>query len=108
MRKIAEVFVAEDLEKNYSKEEILEIYVNTIYFGDGYYGIYDASQGYYKKEPKDLTLYEATLLAGVPNAPSVYAPTINPDLAKSRQGKVIRSMVEYGYLTQEEADSISE
>ena len=54
-----------------------------------------------------MTLYEATLLAGVPNAPSVYAPTVNPDLAKNRQGKVIRSMVEYGYLTQEEADNIT-
>lgn len=105
-RKIAEIFVAIDLEKNYSKDDILEFYINTIYFGEGYYGIKEASNGYYKKEPKDLTLYEATILAGVPNAPSVYAPTINPDLAKSRQGKVIRSMVEYGYLSQEEAEQI--
>lgn len=105
-RKIAEVFLAFDLENNYSKDEILELYFNTIYFGEGYYGIKEASNGYYKKEPKDLTLYEATMLAGVPNAPSVYAPTVNPDLAKSRQGKVIRSMVEYGYLSQEEADKI--
>lgn len=107
-RKIAEIFVAIDLEKNYSKEDILEIYINTIYFGEGYYGIREASNGYYKKEPKDMNLYEATLLAGVPNAPSIYAPTINPDLAKSRQGKVIRSMVEYGYLSQEESDKIQE
>lgn len=105
-RKIAEVFLAFDLENNYSKDEILELYFNTIYFGEGYYGIKEASNGYYKKEPKDLTLYEATMLAGVPNAPSVYAPTVNPNLAKSRQGKVIRSMVEYGYLSQEEADKI--
>lgn len=107
-RKIAEIFVAMDLEKNYSKDDILEFYINTIYFGEGYYGIREASNGYYKKEPKDLNLYEATLLAGVPNAPSVYAPTINPDLAKNRQGKVIRSMVEYGYLSQEEAEKIQE
>lgn len=107
-RKIAEIFVAMDLEKNYSKDDILEFYINTIYFGEGYYGIREASNGYYKKEPKDLTLYEATLLAGVPNAPSVYAPTINPDLAKSRQGKVIRSMVEYGYLSEEEANKLQE
>lgn len=105
-RKIAEIFVAIDLEKQYSKDDILEFYINTIYFGEGYYGIREASNGYYKKEPKDLSLYEATLLAGVPNAPSVYAPTINPDLAKSRQGKVIRSMVEYGYLTEDEANKI--
>lgn len=105
-RKIAEILVAIDLEKNYSKDDILEFYMNTIYFGEGYYGIREASNGYYKKEPKDLTLSEATLLAGVPNAPSVYAPTINPNLAKSRQKKVIRSMVEYGYLSQEEANNI--
>lgn len=105
-RKIAEILVAIDLEKNYSKDDILEFYMNTIYFGEGYYGIREASNGYYKKEPKDLTLSEATLLAGVPNAPSVYAPTINPNLAKNRQKKVIRSMVEYGYLSQEEANSI--
>lgn len=107
-RKIAEVFVAIDLEKNYSKDDILEFYINTIYFGEGYYGIKEASNGYYKKEPKDLSLYEATLLAGVPNAPSVYAPTINPDLAKNRQGKVIYSMVEHGYLSEEEANKIQE
>lgn len=107
-RKIAEIFVAIDLEKQYSKDDILEFYINTIYFGEGYYGIREASNGYYKKEPKDLNLYEATLLAGVPNAPSVYAPTINPDLAKNRQGKVIRSMVEYGYLSEEEANNIKE
>ena len=56
----------------------------------------------------NLSLYEASMLAGIPNAPSVYAPTVNPDLAKSRQGKVIRSMVEYGYLSQEEADKLEE
>lgn len=107
-RKIAEVFLAFDLENNYSKDEILELYFNTIYFGEGYYGVKEAAKGYYEKEPKDLSLYEATLLAGVPNAPSVYAPTINPDLAKSRQGKVVRSMVEYGYLSQDEADKLKE
>ena len=105
-RKVAEIFVAIDLEKNYSKDEILEFYINTIYFGEGYYGIKEASTGYYKKEPKDMNLDEATMLAGVPNAPSVYAPTINPTLAKSRQGKVLRSMVEYGYISQEEADKV--
>lgn len=105
-RKIAEALVAFDLEKNYSKDNILEFYINTIYFGEGYYGIKEASNGYYKKEPKDMNLDEATMLAGVPNAPSVYAPTINPDLAKSRQNKVIRSMVEYGYLSQEEANKV--
>ncbi len=106
VRKVAEIFAAFDLEKNYTKNEIFELYVNTSYFGDGYYGIYDASQGYYKKTPKDLNLDEASMLAGVPNAPSVYAPTINPSLAKKRQYHVINKMLEYGYITKDEALSI--
>ena len=105
-RKLGEIFAAYDLEKNYSKNEIFELYVNTSYFGDGYYGIYDASMGYYNKLPKDLTLDEASMLAGVPNAPSVYAPTVNPDLAKKRQYHVINKMLEYGYITKDEALSI--
>ena len=105
-RKLGEVLAAFDLEKNYTKNEILAIYVNTCYFGDGYYGIYDASMGYYNKEPKDLTLNEASMLAGVPNAPSVYAPTVNPDLAKKRQEHVLERMVENGYITQEQANAI--
>lgn len=105
-RKIAEIFVGFDLEKNYSKDEIFEFYMNTIYFGDGYYGIKEASNGYLNKEPINMNLYECTMLAGVPNAPSVYAPTVNPELTKKRQEKVISSMVEYGYLTKEQADNI--
>lgn len=76
-RKVAEFLIGRDLEKKYNKDEILELYVNTIYFGDGYYGIQEASKGYFNKDAKDLTLYEATMLAGVPNAPSLYAPTVN-------------------------------
>ena len=105
-RKSAELILSYYLEKNYSKEEIFELYVNTIYYGNGYYGIKEASNGYLNKEPKDLTLDEATMLAGIPNAPSVYAPTANMDLCKKRQAKVIRSMVKYGYITQDEADKI--
>ena len=105
-RKIAELLVGIDLEKNYSKDEILEIYINTIYFGDGYYGIKEACKGYLNKSPSDITLSEATMLAGVPNAPSVYAPTKNIELTQSRQKKVISTMVECGYLSQEEADEI--
>ncbi len=105
-RKLAEIFAAYDLEKNYSKQEIFELYVNTSYFGDGYYGIYDASMGYYNKSPKDLNLDEASMLAGVPNAPSVYAPTVNPSLAKKRQAHVLNKMLEYGYISGSEANSI--
>lgn len=105
-RKSAEFILSYHLEKNYSKEEIFELYVNTIYYGNGYYGIKEASNGYLNKEPKDLTLDEATMLAGIPNAPSVYAPTANMDLCKKRQAKVIRSMVKYRYISQDEADKI--
>ncbi len=105
VRKMGEIFAAFDLEKNYSKNEILALYVNTAYFGDGYYGIYDASMGYYKKDPKDLTLAEASMLAGVPNAPSAYAPTVNIELAKKRQKHVLNKMVEYGYISEDEANN---
>lgn len=107
-RKIAEVFVSIDLEKNYSKEEILELYVNIIYFGNGYYGIKDACKGYLNKEPKDMTLAEVTMMAGIPNAPSVYAPNVNKDLCKKRQKKVISSMLDCDYITKDEADRIDQ
>lgn len=105
-RKVAEFLIGRDLEKKYNKDEILELYVNTIYFGDGYYGIQEASKGYFGKDAKDLTLYEATMLAGVPNVPSLYAPTVNFHLTQSRQKKVVSSMVETGTLSQEEADKL--
>ena len=105
-RKLGEIFAAFDLEKNYSKDEILALYVNSCYFGDGYYSIYDASQGYFGKTPTELNLDEASMLAGIPNAPSVYSPSVNPDLAQKRQEHVLNKMVEYGYITKEEAESI--
>lgn len=105
-RKVAEVFAAIDLERNYSKDDILELYVNTIYFVDGYYGIKEACEGYLKTSPSKMTLYDCTMMAGIPNAPSVYAPTVNPELTRSRQKKVISDMVKYNYLSQEQADSL--
>ena len=105
-RKIAEIFMAVELEKALSKNEILELYVNTSYFGDGYYTVKDASKGYFKKELEELTDYECVMLAGLPNAPSVYAPTKNPELAKQRTKQVIRKMVDNNYLSQKEADKI--
>ena len=106
-RKIAEIIMGIKLENEYSKDEIFELYMNNIYYGDGYYNIKDACKGYFNKKTSEITLYEATLLAGVPNAPSVYSPNVNPELCKQRQKKVIKSMVKYGYLTQEEADEIN-
>lgn len=105
-RKIAEIFMAFEYEKVCSKEEILELYINTIYYGDGYYCIADAANGYFDKTVDELNLYEITLLAGIPNAPSVYAPTKNPELARQRQAQVLNKMVKCGYLTQEKADEI--
>ena len=105
-RKAAEVFMALKLEKEYTKEEILELYVNTIYFGDGYYGIEEACQGYLNKDATEMTLADCTMMAGIPNAPSVYAPTANPDLTRDRQEKVISSMVEYNYLSETDANSL--
>lgn len=107
-RKIAEVFMALKLEREYEKQEILEFYVNGIYYGSGYYSIYDASKGYFGKEPKDMTDYECTLLVGIPNAPSVYSLDVRPDLAEERQKKVIDCMVEVGYITENESISIFE
>ena len=102
-RKVAEVFMAFALERDYSKNEILELYVNTIYFGNGYYCIKDASEGYFGKEPEDLTDYESTLLAGVPNAPSKYSPTVNLELAEKRQEQVVERLVACGLFTKERA-----
>lgn len=108
MRKISEAFMAIEIEKNYEKEDILEFYLNTSYFGDGCYTVKEASMHYFDKEPIEMTPYEATLLAGVPNAPSVYAPTKNLDLAHRRQKQVLNKMVECGYLTEAEAEKIEQ
>ena len=105
-RKIAEIFVSIELEKRLSKKEILELYFNVIYYGRGYYNIYDASMGYFNKIPAKISDYEATLLAGIPNAPSVYSLKNNPDLAKQRQKTVVNAMVDMKYLTKAEANSI--
>ncbi len=94
-RKIAEIFMAIEIEKHYSKNEILELYANSIYFGNGYYCIFDASKGYYNKRPADLSLEECAMLAGIPNAPSVYSQDI--ELAKERQNTVLKCMKECGY-----------
>ncbi len=105
-RKIAEVFMAFDIESKYDKKDILEFYLNTSYYGDGYYTLKEACRGYFNKELNEMSDYECLLLAGVPNAPSVYAPTKNLDLTKQRQKQVINKMIEYGYLNKEEAENI--
>lgn len=106
LRKIAEVFMAYEIERNCDKDTILELYLNTSYFGDGYYCVRDAANGYFDKEPIDMDKYESSMLAGIPNAPSIYAPTKNPDLAVQRQRQVLDKMVKYGYITEEEKREI--
>ena len=106
LRKIAEIFMAFEIEKNCDKDTILEIYVNTSYFGSGYYGIKEASIGYYDKEPIDMNEYESSMLAGVPNAPSAYDPSKHPDLAEQRQEQVLDKLVRYEYITEKEKEEI--
>ena len=101
-RKAAEVFLALEIEQKYTKDENLELYVNSIYFGDGYYSVGEASEGYFGKPASEMNDYECTLLAGVPNAPSKYAPSKNLALAEKRQQKVISRMEACGYITEEE------
>lgn len=101
-RKVAEVLVALELEKQYEKNDIFELYTNVIYYGSGYYNIYDASRGYFGKTPWNLSDYEATMLAGIPNAPSVYSLHVNPQLAEQRRQQVIACMVAEGYIEEGE------
>lgn len=105
-RKVAEIFAALEMEANNTKEEIFELYANTAYFGSGYYGIYQAAKGYFGKEPSELDDYESAMLAGIPNAPGVYSPDVNPELASERLHRVLSSMVKHKMLTQKEADKI--
>lgn len=107
-RKVAEVFAAFRLESKYTKQEIFELYVNQAYFGSGYYGIYQASMGYFGKKPSELTDYESAILAGVLNAPSAYAPDTHWDLAQQRANQVLNSMVRHGTISREEAEKVKE
>lgn len=105
-RKVAEVFLATKLEEELSKEKILELYLNIIYYGDGYYGIQNASYGYFGKTPASLNLNEQTILVGLPNAPSVYQLSNNSNLTKKRQEIVIKTMADAGQLTDDQIKEI--
>ena len=97
-RKVAEMFMAFEIEKVYDKDTILELYLNSIYFGNGYNSVAEACRGYFGKEPMEMNFDECTMLAGIPNAPSAYNPLVNPDLAYQRQQQVIRKMEKAGFL----------
>lgn len=105
-RKFADAFGAFAIEKEYSKKQIFELYVNSIYFGSGYYGIYDAAMGYFGKTPAQLDDYEAVMLAGLPNAPSNYSPDGNIELAEKRMSVVLKRMVKCHKITEQEAEQI--
>ena len=102
-RKLKESWLALKIEKNYSKNEILTLYCNQIYFGHGAYGVESASQFYFNKSIQDLTLAECALLAGLPQSPNRLSPLKNPHLARKRQELVLESMVDLGMASQNDA-----
>ena len=106
VRKVAEIFMAFSIESNQNKDEILELYLNTSYFGNGFYSVKSASLGYFNKLPKDMNDSESIMLAGIPNAPSLYNPIQNKNLAIERQRQVINKMIKYGNLDKVETEKI--
>lgn len=104
-RKAQEALLAIELESNLSKEDILFLYLNQIYFGNSAYGIENAAQTYFHKSTEQMTLAEMAILAGLPKAPSEYSPVINPSRAKERQVYVLKRMASVGFISQEEADT---
>ena len=108
IRKFQEWVTATKLEYNYSKDEIIAMYLNTVFFGHNAYGIKKASETFFNLEPKDLNIEQAALMAGVVNAPSRFSPIRNPERALQRRNLVISQMATYGFITPEERDSISQ
>ena len=102
--KVKETILAVELTDEYGKEQILEWYLNSIYYGNFSYGIGAASQRYFGKPPSQLTLAESAMLAGLPQAPSRFNPLVNFEGAKQRQGQVLALMIRHGYISQAEAD----
>ncbi|MBQ3102086.1 PBP1A family penicillin-binding protein [bacterium] len=101
-RKIKELIIASRIEKTITKEEILEMYLNAVYLGSGAYGVQSASETYFDKNLDELTLAEMALIAGLPQAPSVYTPLKNPDLAIKRRNQVLKRMYKTGRITKEQ------
>ena len=104
-RKVREAYIAIQLEKEYTKDQILNMYLNTIFYGNGAWGIEAASITYFNKHASELTLAEAATLVGLPNAPSLYDPFQNPDACKERRNLVLYRMLEAGTISQEEYDA---
>ncbi|HEX6925848.1 MAG TPA: PBP1A family penicillin-binding protein [Longimicrobiaceae bacterium] len=105
-RKLAEIRLAREMEKRFSKERILELYLNHIYLGSGAYGVEAAARTYFGKPAAQLTVAEAATLAALPKAPSFYDPRRNPEAARNRRNLVLREMAETGVITEEEAETL--
>ena len=104
-RKVREAYIAIKLEESYSKDEILQMYLNTINYGQGAYGIQAAAQRYYNKDAKDLTIAQAATLIGIPQSPTYNNPIDNPENCKNRRNLVLDRMLSNGVITQEEHDA---
>ena len=104
-RKLLEIFQALELEKNYDKEEILEYYLNAVYFGEGCYGVQTAAQTYFGKDAKDLDVAESAAIVGITNLPTYYDPFYSVENNKERQENVLREMYKQGYLEKDEYEA---
>lgn len=104
-RKIKEAFIARELEKRYTKDEILEMYLNHIYFGNGAYGVESAARYYFGKEATELSIAESATLAAIPKSPNYFNPFENPKASKERKELVIDQMVKYGYITEAQGEA---
>ena len=104
-RKVREAYIAIQMEKTYNKDQILNMYLNTIFYGNGAYGIEAASITYFNKHASDLTLNEAATLVGIPNSPSAFDPFVNYEACKNRRNVVLKRMLTAGTITQEEYDT---
>lgn len=105
-RKAAEIFAAFALEREFTKSEILELYVNSIYFGDGYHGIGAAAEGLFGKKPSELTRFECAELAGIPNAPSKYSVRFAPEEVEKRAEEVLKAMLSAGCINDSDYSEI--
>ncbi len=104
-RKLKEIYITQELEKEYSKDEILEMYLNVIYFGNSSYGIGEAANNYFGKNAADLTLSESAVLAGIIKSPKIYSPILNYDNSISRRDLILKEMYKDGYITEEQYET---
>lgn len=99
-RKVEEMYIATELENKYSKDQILEFYLNNIYFGNGYYGIQSAARGYFDRDVESLSLSQIAFLCAIPNNPTLYDPVTNKDNTVSRRDRILKNMLDDGKISQ--------